>query len=944
VADGRRRRAALAVAAWLIAIAGAAPGVASADPPAPPAPILDPGLLDAIDEAATVSTRLPVEIVTDDTVGAAASARAVGGVVVGSVPGEVVQVSVAAGLVDDLARAVPGDHLQRARRVHRPVPPAEAAGSAELGPAGANGAGTVAGAAAWHAAGIRGGVKVGIIDFFDLSLWNPAEHGPLPAGDHLFCRDTSGVPPPSSYCPILGQSGDGLEHGVAVAEVVKDVAPDAELYLATVGTVSDLRAAIDWFAAQGVGIVSRSLGAAYDGPGDGTGPLAAVVDRAAASGITWFNSAGNDADGSYGRFTGGVTADGYVDFDASPGVDTRLLLSGQSIGLDGIRWSDWGKPAAATTDYAIEFYDPGAPQPFLRLDAPQRAGAPPLEAVDVHNEGSGPFEIAMRVVAPGDGTNDVVEVGVFAGGVERSSVAFSAAKPVVDSRNPALVAVGAVEGPSWNTVAFYSSQGPTNDGRVKPDVTAASCVSSSVYAPGPRYGSAACFRGTSASAPSAAGVAALLLSRGLALTGAPLAALVRANVRDLGPPGPDSAFGAGFVTLPAPPAGIDTRPSQFVPAATAQRILDTRAASATPGARVGPFPPSELLTLAVPAAPGGVAASAVAISLVSVDSVVANYLQALPTLNGQVAGFANLNVAFPGQIKPNFAIVPLGAGGTISVYLPTGGNVVVDLMGWFTPTGGGAVAGGRFVALDPVRALDTRPGYPGPVPAGWVAHKPVAGEVVRVPASVPADASALVLNVTATEAEQPGFLRAQPTGATGLGTANGNFVPGTDSGTMSIVPVGADGSVSVYTSASTHLVVDVTGYITGAGSTPGTDGLFVPLTPGRAYDSRLGDGMFGDGATRTLQLTGVGGPAAGVTRASALSMNVAADAAPSPGFVTLSPAGSPRPVVSNLNFPRASPISNAAMVRLSAGGALDAYVNRATHLIVDVNGWFTGPA
>ena len=51
---------------------------------------------------------------------------------------------------------------------------------------------------------------------------------------------------------------------------------------------------------------------------------------------------------------------------------------------------------------------------------------------------------------------------------------FSSAKPVVDSRSPALVAVGAVDPANGsNGIAFYSSQGPTNDGRIKPDVVGA---------------------------------------------------------------------------------------------------------------------------------------------------------------------------------------------------------------------------------------------------------------------------------------------------------------------------------------------------------------------------------------------------------------------------------------------------------------------------------------
>ena len=189
-------------------------------------------------------------------------------------------------------------------------------------------------------------MKVGIVDFFDLSLWNPAEHGPLPDAAHRMCLDTSGL----GLLPIeLAVPGE--EHGVAVAEVLNDMAPDVELFLATVGTASDLRAAIDWFAANGVTIMTRSLGAAYDGPGDGTGPLAAVVDYATTKGITWFNSAGNDAAGAYGRYAEGIDASGYVDFLPGPGVDTSVSISGEPfssticLGFDGVRWSDWDKLA-----------------------------------------------------------------------------------------------------------------------------------------------------------------------------------------------------------------------------------------------------------------------------------------------------------------------------------------------------------------------------------------------------------------------------------------------------------------------------------------------------------------------------------------------------------------------------------------------------------------------
>jgi hypothetical protein len=81
--------------------------------------------------------------------------------------------------------------------------------------------------------------------------------------------------------------------------------------------------------------------------------------------------------------------------------------------------------------------------------------------------------------------------------------------------------------------------------------------------------------------------------------------------------------------------------------------------------------------------------------------------------------------------------------GSITLLLATGGNVVVDLMGQFVATPAGqaagdgtagatAVSGGRYVPVDPVRVLDTRPDTSGPVPTGWIPHKPGARATVPV--------------------------------------------------------------------------------------------------------------------------------------------------------------------------------------------------------------------
>ena len=71
-------------------------------------------------------------------------------------------------------------------------------------------------------------------------------------------------------------------------------------------------------------------------------------------------------------------------------------------------------------------------------------------------------------------------------------------------------------------------------------------------------------------------------------------------------------------------------------------------------------------------------------------------------------------------------------------------------------------------------------------------------------------------------------------------------------------------------------------------------------------------------------------------------MNLTSDQATGPGFITVYPADGAFPVASNLNFVLNTAVANAGLVKLSASGTLNTFVNVATHVIIDVNGYFTG--
>jgi len=271
------------------------------------------------------------------------------------------------------------------------------------------------------------------------------------------------------------------------------------------------------------------------------------------------------------------------------------------------------------------------------------------------------------------------------------------------------------------------------------------------------------------------------------------------------------------------------------------------------------------------------------------------------------------------------------------------------------PTTAGAATGDRgtrFVPITPSRVLDTRIGF-----GRSGTTRPTAGEVVEVQVTgnggVPSIAGieALALTVTATQSTAAGFVTAWPTGTARPNTSSLNLDrPDQTIANQVIVLAGTGGRVSLYTEAGTHLIVDVAGYyerpptVDILGARISSAGRFRSLTPARLLDSRSGVGRagttrLGDGEVVELQVVGRGGVPTG---ASAVDLVVTATDNAAPGFVTAWPTGSPRPNASNLNLDsQGQTIAGHVLVPVGAGGKVSLFVERGTHLLADVNGWFT---
>ena len=254
--------------------------------------------------------------------------------------------------------------------------------------------------------------------------------------------------------------------------------------------------------------------------------------------------------------------------------------------------------------------------------------------------------------------------------------------------------------------------------------------------------------------------------------------------------------------------------------------------------------------------------------------------------------------------------------------IPAGAQVVDPAT---VATAWGRVPGGGCMnAVRPARLLDTRVSG-GPLVAGGTRVVGVTGS------SVPPGAAAAVLNVVATQTAAPGYVTVWPAGQPRPLASNVNVdrTGETIAGSVT-VPLSGAGSVAIYASMTTHLIVDVMGWVA-----PGCG--FTPLTPWRVLDTRSG-AKPGHNAQVSAGLAVGGVPA----NASAVAVNVTVVAASAPGYVTVWPTGQARPGTSNLNVERVGQqIANVALVGVGSGDRISLFTSGGAHLIVDVAGYWT---
>ncbi len=376
--------------------------------------------------------------------------------------------------------------------------------------------------------------------------------------------------------------------------------------------------------------------------------------------------------------------------------------------------------------------------------------------------------------------------------------------------------------------------------------------------------------------------------------------------------------------------------ARFVPTSPT-RILDTRTGNGRPAGRVGA---GGVVDLAV-GGRGGVpatGASAVVLTVTGVDSS-PGFVTVWPS--GTVRPTtSNLNTSRAGQTTAVQVVIPVGSDGHVQLFSSGGGHLLADVAGWYEPVV--SATSGRFRAVAPVRLLDTRNGTGAPAgrrSAGSSVTLPTAG-LGGVPAS---GASAVVLSVTGVDSS-PGYVTVWPAGSSRPTASNLNTdFAGQTVAAHVVVPVGAGGSVSLFTSGGGHLLVDVVGWFTDGTAASSTSGLYVALSPERRLDTRIGLGVTATGvrpahSTTGLALGGSNGiPSTGVA---AVVANVTAVQS-SPTFLTAWAGGGPRPLASNLNVTvPGDTVANLVTSPVGGGASLNLYTDGATHLLLDTFGYY----
>lgn len=386
----------------------------------------------------------------------------------------------------------------------------------------------------WKQGDVTGeGIKIGIISDGVEDISEAVESEAIPESVHIL------------------SPGNGTE-GTVILEVVHEVSPGAELYFHSAGSNKlEFNRAVDALVAEGCQIICDDVGWP-DEPFFEDGIVASHIKEVIESqDILYVSAAGNDA----GRHYQGVFFDngsGWHDFSSGTSNSRNIYVDvpqGEKITVV-LQWNDpWN---CSENDYDLYLYDCFSGDELDASEKVQSGTGTPLEYIQYTNMEETVKKVSISVKKH-FGQDRMLEIYIYG----NSSVKIHPDNLVEEDSvfgHPAVqdvICVGAVDsGNSQNRgIASYSSRGPVSiyypeyELRNKIDLSGPGSVKVSG-----RNGKGSLFAGTSASAPSVAGIGALVWSVYPEKDSSEIREILCFSAEDLGEPGYDTVFGHGSVS------------------------------------------------------------------------------------------------------------------------------------------------------------------------------------------------------------------------------------------------------------------------------------------------------------------------------------------------------------------------------------------------------------
>jgi len=372
------------------------------------------------------------------------------------------------------------------------------------------------------------GVKVAIVDLGFIGLANAIAAGELPVNTVNFDFTGTGIE-------------TGTKHGVGVSEHAADIAPDIELHCLKVGDEVDLQNAADYIRNNNIRIANHSVAWAIASYYDDSGPInAAINDSYDNDDVFWTVASGNSAKQHWRGTWSDSNVNNVLEFSGS---DEWLGLSATGGTFTVfLNWDQYG--TGNKTNLNLYLVDKNGTA-VAGSTAGQLGSSDPAEGLSyTYNSNEQPYSIV--VTRAGGGSASGLDITLFSFNHNFSEYKVAGSSLMDPANAHGAFTVGAVKQTNWQNsnpaIRGYSSRGPTNDGRLKPDIVAPDGTASLTYG--------ASSSGTSFSSPTTAGAAALLLEENPALNAVSLRNKLISEAIDVGAAGLDNTYGAGKLQLP----------------------------------------------------------------------------------------------------------------------------------------------------------------------------------------------------------------------------------------------------------------------------------------------------------------------------------------------------------------------------------------------------------